>query len=90
MKIHRKIRVRGKVQGVYFRAYTQQKALELGVRGIVKNEPDGSVYIEAEGDENSMNSFFSWCKQGPPAAIVKDVESETGELKNYTSFDILK
>ncbi|WP_420576316.1 acylphosphatase [Ekhidna sp.] len=68
-----RIKVTGRVQGVFFRASTKEKADELGVKGWVRNEPDGSVLIEAEGEEFKMNEFREWCSIGPPAAHVKDI-----------------
>ncbi|MBL4736088.1 MAG: acylphosphatase, partial [Flavobacteriales bacterium] len=59
--IHYKIRIEGKVQGVWFRASTRDEAGRLGLRGFVRNEPDGSVYAEVEGEENEINEFVKWC-----------------------------
>lgn len=69
-----KIRVYGRVQGVWFRAYTQRKAEELGIKGFVRNEADGSVYIEAEGEEQALQAFVEWCYEGSPLAKVERVE----------------
>ncbi|NJQ97304.1 MAG: acylphosphatase [Hydrococcus sp. CSU_1_8] len=55
----------GRVQGVGFRATARSIALGHGVTGWVRNEPDGSVYVEAEGDEIALKSFSEWCKKGP-------------------------
>lgn len=86
---HVKIRVHGKVQGVFFRQSTQEKAQELNVAGWARNESDGSVYIEAEGEEENIQQFLEWCKQGPPAASVSDMEYEAEEeLKNFKEFRI--
>lgn len=85
---HVSIRISGKVQGVFFRASTKTKADELLVRGIVRNEPDGSVYVEAEGEEEPLKKFIQWCYQGPTAASVRQCEITPGEAKGYTDFSI--
>jgi acylphosphatase len=82
------IRVSGRVQGVYFRASTKDEADRLGVKGIVRNERDGSVYIEAEGEDEPLNKFLEWCKHGPPSARVEHCDIKTIEWKGYQSFDI--
>lgn len=84
-----RIFVYGKVQGVFFRKYTQDKARELGVKGNVRNCADGSVMIEACATEAVMNQFISWCKQGPPKASVTKVETHAMPVKNFSSFDIV-
>jgi acylphosphatase len=58
MKKHFNIRISGRVQGVFFRASTKAKAEELGISGFVQNEPDGSVYIEAEGEEATDGKIY--------------------------------
>jgi len=73
MKIFKQIQVIGKVQGVFFRASTKDKADELGIVGTVRNQDDGSVWIEAAGEDRVMQSFIDWCHQGPRAAKVEKV-----------------
>lgn len=85
-----RIRVTGKVQGVWFRDSTLKKALELEVKGFVKNQPDGSVYIEAEATKKSMYEFIKWCHQGPPFAKVQSVEIKEGELTYFDNFKIVR
>lgn len=82
------IRVTGKVQGVYYRKSTQQEALRLGLKGYVKNQKNGSVYLEAEGDEESVQKLISWCKTGPERAIVQEVSVEEAPLQNFKEFEI--
>lgn len=82
-----KINVKGKVQGVFYRASTQAKAKELGLSGWVKNEEDGSVLIEAEGEEQKLEKLLEWCRQGPGAAIVNDVEFEEVEPQGVNGFE---
>ena len=83
---HISIIVSGRVQGVFFRASTKSKADELGVNGFVKNLPDGRVYIEAEGERQTLHQFESWCKHGPPRAQVTQIDVTEGELKFFTRF----
>jgi acylphosphatase len=73
------ITVRGVVQGVGFRIYTQQLADRLGLRGYVRNRSDGAVEIVAEGPADAVERLSEWSKHGPPAAIVEDVSAENGE-----------
>ena len=82
------IRVSGKVQGVFYRASTADKAISLGLSGFVRNEPNGSVYLEAEGDEQKVEQLIEWCKQGPPRAVVSAVEANEQPLKNYERFEV--
>lgn len=88
--IHFDIIVKGKVQGVFYRASTKAVADQLGIKGYVKNEENGDVAIAAEGDKMSMDMFLDWCKEGPEDAIVTSVESHEGELKNYRNFEVVK
>lgn len=83
---HLAIHVTGKVQGVFYRASTVEKARALGLKGFVQNERDGSVYIEAEGDDGALQSLVEWCRQGPPHARVSEVTSTEGPLQNFADF----
>jgi acylphosphatase len=67
--------VEGLVQGVSFRAYTVEEARRLGVRGWVRNLPDGRVELEAEGERPALEALVAWCRRGPPAARVSDVRA---------------
>ena len=69
------IKVFGKVQGVFFRAFTKEKAELLGISGWVRNLPDGTVQIVAEGPEGKLEEFLGYVKQGPPLAVVTKVET---------------
>lgn len=87
--MHYRILVKGKVQGVFFRKFTEAKANELGILGYVTNLADGSVYCEAEcSDDDLLHYFIDWCSEGPPAARVTSVEVEPGPNKGYTRFEI--
>ncbi len=83
------VRVIGRVQGVYFRQYTQEEATWRGVTGWVRNNLDGSVEAVFEGEEEKVKELIEWCHQGPPSALVEKVEvtweEPTGE---YPGFEI--
>lgn len=66
--------VRGRVQGVFFRASTQREAKRLGISGWVKNRPDGGVEILAEGEEEGLKELIAWANRGPSAARVERVD----------------
>jgi len=88
MIVHKNVRVTGKVQGVFFRASTADKAKSLGVNGFVLNEPAGSVYIEVEGEESAVNELIEWAKVGPPRAGVDNLEITDGDLQSFKGFEI--
>lgn len=82
------IRVVGKVQGVSFRASAAAKARQLGIKGWVKNEQDGSVQIVATGTGLQLTSFTEWCKEGPTFARVQNVEVTQTAYSSFTDFTI--
>jgi acylphosphatase len=82
------IKINGRVQGVFFRASTQKKARELGICGFVRNEKDGSVYIEAEGEKEAMERFILWCHEGPPGAKVNKVKAINNSPRGFKNFEI--
>ena len=69
-----KARIRGRVQGVFFRSETSDRARSLGVGGWVSNEPDGSVEVVFQGEREKLESLLDWCRRGPRGASVEDVE----------------
>jgi len=69
------IAITGRVQGVFFRASTQQVARELSLVGFVTNRADGSVYLEAGGHQKDLNKLISWCHHGPSSAQVNQVKA---------------
>ncbi len=85
---HYKIIVKGKVQGVAYRFNAQAQATRYDLNGFVRNLPNGDVYIEAEGEEENINNFISWCQTGPRLAEVTEVIAEEGELKMFSSFEL--
>jgi acylphosphatase len=66
--------VRGRVQGVFYRASAQAEARRLGVLGEVRNLPGGEVEAVAEGELRHVEEFVAWCRRGPPAARVEEVQ----------------
>ena len=80
--------ITGRVQGVGFRYTAVQKAREHHINGYVKNQYDGSVLIEAEGEETDLDHFVLWCHRGPFSARVENVIQIAGNIKNYTSFSV--
>jgi acylphosphatase len=68
--------VTGRVQGVFFRATAREHAKALGIQGFVKNLPDGSVELDAQGEEDSLRDLLHWAQHGPPGARVDNVEVE--------------
>lgn len=87
-KLHINIVVTGKVQGVFFRASTMDKALDLDITGFVKNQKDGSVYIEAEGDPQRLDELVEWCKKGSQFSRVELVEVNHSEVEGFNEFSI--
>jgi len=80
--------ITGRVQGVWFRASTKDVADRLGIKGWVRNLPNGAVEVDAIGDVKSMEQFIEWCYQGPPGAHVVNVEIK--ELEPVADFDSFK
>jgi acylphosphatase len=74
--------IEGRVQGVFFRKNTKQKAQELNITGWVKNANNDKVEILAFGNTEDLSKFITWCKQGPPKAIVKNIHVEETEIKH--------
>lgn len=83
-----KLRVSGQVQGVFYRHSAQAQAKQLGLTGLARNESDGSVYIEVEGEDTAISQFIEWAKLGPPGAHVRDVETEDSTPAGHADFII--
>lgn len=88
MKKHFNIKITGRVQGVFFRVSAKEKADELGITGFARNEHNGSVYIEAEGEGGDLNRFLAWCYEGPNSARVENVEISESETKGFFHFSV--
>ncbi|MBN2238031.1 MAG: acylphosphatase [Bacteroidales bacterium] len=82
------MQVFGRVQGVGFRYYTKKKAIECNVNGFVQNKADGSVYLEASGDEIDLETFVDWCRQGPTWARVLKTSVSELPTKDWNGFEI--
>ncbi|SHL71167.1 acylphosphatase [Hymenobacter psychrotolerans] len=85
---HRTFLVHGRVQGVFYRQSTVQQARQLGLHGYARNNPDGTVTIEAEGPAHALDALQAWCHQGPPAAHVTQVDVAAGPVQHYTGFEV--
>jgi acylphosphatase len=82
--------VTGKVQGVYYRQSTRQKAAETGITGTVSNLQDGSVYIIATGTKDQLDKLCQWCRQGPAKAAVTGIETKDEPLREFKDFRIIR
>lgn len=81
--------VTGRVQGVYFRAYTQKQAVKLNLNGFVRNLPNGNVEIVACGDASALQNLLAWCHKGPLLARVNEViVTESSETESFSGFEI--
>jgi acylphosphatase len=83
-----RVRVRGRVQGVFFRAEARARAESLGVAGWVRNADDGSVEAVFEGADEQVESLLEWCRRGPAGALVEEVEAVREELAGETGFQV--
>lgn len=86
--INRQLTIKGKVQGVSFRIETMKMAGLLKVTGYVKNLPDGSVYVEVEGEEANVFNLIDYCHHGPELAEVEHLSVRENALVGYKSFEI--
>jgi acylphosphatase len=79
--------VSGRVQGVFFRAFVSEKAMDLGLTGWVRNLPDGRVEAVFEGEEEQIKETIARCREGPPHSVVRDVnvtfEKPTGKFSSF-------
>ena len=82
------ITVSGKVQGVYYRQSTRERAIELGITGTVKNLRDGSVHIIATGTKEQLDELTSWCSKGPVRAVIDTIEVKELPLQSFERFSI--
>ena len=91
MKVRAHMLVSGRVQGVYFRQSTLLEAHNLGVTGWVRNLLDGRMEAVFEGEEHAVKTLVNYCRQGPPAAKVKNLEVSYGPFKGeFSNFTTLK
>ena len=86
-RIH--LQIQGRVQGVFFRASSREKAHALGLTGWVRNRPDRQVEIVAEGQREALEALLAWCRAGPLLARVKSVKTEwSGSTGEFSSFEV--
>jgi len=82
--------VKGKVQGVFFRASAKEKAVHLGISGWVRNTGEGHVEVLATGNEEQLAAFIDWCRKGPDKARVTDVDITEKPLEMIIGFRIIR
>jgi acylphosphatase len=87
-KLLYKIHITGRVQGVGYRWSAVNEAEKLGIKGFVKNQYDGSVYIEAEGNKEQLDTYVEWCREGPRTGHVKSVSVISCPPVNYDEFRV--
>ena len=89
-KSRSKVIVKGIVQGVNFRYYTQRQAIRYNVTGWVRNLPDGSVAALFEGEEQDVEAMVQWCHHGPPSAQVTELIVQPEEYQGESSSFAIK
>ena len=82
--------ITGQVQGVNYRVSAAREARRHGLAGWVRNEPNGSVLLDVEGDPAAIHAFLDWCAEGPPAARVLAVEQTPADPMGYREFTIIR
>jgi acylphosphatase len=87
-RVRRRVRVQGRVQGVFFRAEARARAGSLGVSGWVRNAPDGSVEAAFEGDADRVDSMVEWCRRGPAGAVVEELDVVSEEPTGESGFRV--
>jgi acylphosphatase len=85
----RRLVIRGRVQGVGFRYAMLEAAASRGVTGWVRNRRDGSVEALVQGEADELDAVVAWCRRGPPAARVLDVEVHVAATEARSAFDLL-
>jgi len=85
------LRIKGRVQGVFYRESTRQTATALGVAGWVKNLPDGDVAAMAQGPGEAVEALIAWCRKGPPAAqVVEVIVQDEAPGSDVSSFAVVR
>lgn len=89
MKVRAHVFVNGRVQGIFFRANTQEQATRLGVSGWVRNTRDGRVEAVFEGEREKVDGMLKFCRKGPPGARVSDVEVKWEDYRGgFSEFQV--
>jgi acylphosphatase len=86
--VARFVRVTGLVQGVFFRAWAAEQALDLGVTGWIRNAPDGSVEAHLEGERWAVQQLVDLLHRGPPSARVSNISVEGAEIERAEQFEV--
>jgi acylphosphatase len=84
----RHLLIKGKVQGVFYRATAKEVAERIGITGWVKNTPEGHVEATVSGTENQVQEFIAWCRQGPQKAVVTGVDVQDVPDEFFTGFSV--
>ena len=87
-KIARRVRATGRVQGVFFRAWTREEAQALGVTGWVRNCSDGAVEAQLEGPDEAVEELIDLMREGPPGATVEEVTAEEADEEGSGRFEV--
>lgn len=87
-RVARHVYVKGRVQGVAFRWYAQERANQLGVSGWIRNLDDGRVEVWVEGEQDSVEQMLAWLRRGPPSARVEGLEVSEREPENLPAFEV--
>jgi len=85
---HYDLKISGRVQGVGYRAFAKRTAIQLGLRGFVKNMMDGTVYIEVEGDKDTLDRYVIQCRKGPGWAHVDNVKVTESPYQSFEDFRV--
>jgi acylphosphatase len=89
MKARVHLLISGQVQGVFFRANTRRAANELGLKGWVRNVPEGMVEVVAEGRKHSLDKLIEYCRKGPEGSKVENIEIKWEDFRNeFGGFDV--
>ena len=87
-QIARHLSITGRVQGVFFRAWSRERADELGVKGWIRNRPDGHVEAHVEGEESRVEEMIGRLRIGPPAARVDDLRIWNADVCDFDGFEV--
>jgi acylphosphatase len=82
--------IKGRVQGVFYRATAKEVADQTGITGWVRNTDEGDVEIVASGKEDQLQKFIEWCKKGPRKAVVTDVVVTSAKEENFERFEVIR
>ena len=87
-EVARHVRIYGRVQGVFFRAWTREQADELGLKGWVRNCPDGRVEAHVEGEATSVSEMIDRMRRGPSSAQVEDLRTWDADICDFDDFEV--